>query len=190
MEKTIPSLKKKYREQVIPKLVEEFGYSSVMQVPKIEKIILNQGIGAAITDKKIITKAEEELTLIAGQKAVQTVAKNNISNFKLREGMPIGVRVTLRHNRMYDFMEKLLFVSIPAIKDFRGLKKKFDGRGNYTMGIQEQTIFPEIEVDKIERYIGMNITFVTTSKTDQEAFSLLKHLGFPFKKQKLWQKNQ
>ncbi len=182
MEKTIPTLKKKYREQVVPALMKEFGYSSVMQVPKIQKIILNQGVGQAITDKKIINKAEEELTLIAGQKAVQTVAKNNISNFKLREGMPIGVRVTLRHDRMYEYMEKLLFVAIPAVKDFRGLKRKFDGRGNYTMGIEEQTIFPEIEVDKIERYIGMNITFVTNAQTDEEAFALFKHLGFPFKK--------
>lgn len=182
MEKTIPTLKKKYREQVVPAMMKEFGYSSIMQVPKIQKVILNQGVGEAITDKKIINKAEEELTMIAGQKAVQTVAKNNISNFKLREGMPIGVRVTLRHDRMYDFINKLLFVSIPAIKDFRGLNNKFDGRGNYTMGIDEQTIFPEIEVDKIERYIGMNITFVTTAQTDEEAFALLKHLGFPFKK--------
>jgi large subunit ribosomal protein L5 len=182
MEKTIPALKKKYREQVVPALTKEFGYKTIMQVPAIKKIVLNQGVGEAITDKKIINKAEEELTLIAGQKAVQTIARNNISNFKLREGMPIGVRVTLRHERMYEFLDKLLFVAIPAIKDFRGLNKKFDGRGNYTMGIEEQTIFPEIEVDKIERYIGMNITIVTSADSDEEAFALLKNLGFPFKK--------
>lgn len=182
MEKTIPALKKKYREQVIPALIKEFGYQSPMQVPVIKKVVLNQGVGEAITDKKIINKAQEELTQIAGQKAVQTVARNNISNFKLREGMPIGVRVTLRHDRMYEYLEKLLFVAVPAIKDFRGLNKKFDGKGNYTMGIEEQTIFPEIEVDKIERYIGMNITIVTTAESDEEAFALLKNLGFPFKK--------
>jgi large subunit ribosomal protein L5 len=182
MEKTIPALKKKYREQVVPALTKEFGYKTIMQVPAIKKIVLNQGVGEAITDKKIINKAQEELTLIAGQKAVQTIARNNISNFKLREGMPIGVRVTLRHERMYEFLDKLLFVAIPAIKDFRGLNKKFDGRGNYTMGIEEQTIFPEIEVDKIERYIGMNITIVTSADSDEEAFALLKNLGFPFKK--------
>ena len=182
MEKTIPALKKKYREQVVPALTKEFGYKTIMQVPAIKKIVLNQGVGEAITDKKIINKAQEELTLIAGQKSVQTIARNNISNFKLREGMPIGVRVTLRHERMYEFLNKLLFVAIPAIKDFRGLNKKFDGRGNYTMGIEEQTIFPEIEVDKIERYIGMNITIVTSADSDEEAFALLKNLGFPFKK--------
>ena len=182
MENKIPTLKKKFQETVVPALVKEFGYSTVMQVPRIKKIVLNQGVGEAITDKKIINKAQEELTLIAGQKAVQTLSKKNISNFKLRIDVPIGVRVTLRQDRMYEYLEKLLFVAIPAIKDFRGLPKKFDGHGNYTMGIDEQTIFPEIEVDKIDRYIGMNITIVTSAKSDEEGFKLLKNLGFPFKK--------
>ncbi|MEA2041316.1 MAG: 50S ribosomal protein L5 [Bacteroidota bacterium] len=182
MENKVPVLKKKYLDICRPALLKEFGYTSGMQVPKIKKIILNQGVGEAITDKKIINKAQEELTLIAGQKAVQTLSKKNISNFKLRIDVPIGVRVTLRHNKMYEFLEKLLFVAIPAIKDFRGVAKKFDGNGNYTLGIEEQTIFPEIEVDKIERYIGMNITIVTSAESDEEGYALLKNLGFPFKK--------
>jgi large subunit ribosomal protein L5 len=182
MEKRIPTLKKKYNEEIIPDLKKEFQYHSVMQVPRLQKIILNQGIGLGVSDKKIITTAQDELSLIAGQKAVQRKSKNNISNFKLREGMPIGVKVTLRKDRMYEFLEKLLVVAIPRIKDFKGISGKLDGRGNYTMGIEEQFIFPEIELDKIDKILGMNITFVTSAKTDEEGYALLKHFGFPFKK--------
>ena len=182
MEKRIPTLKKKFKEEITPSLQKEFKYSSVMQVPRLEKIVLNQGIGQGVADKKIITTAQEELSVIAGQHAIQRIAKNNISNFKLREGMPIGVSVTLRKDRMYEFLEKLLVVAIPRIKDFNGISNKFDGRGNYTIGIEEQFIFPEIELDKIDKILGMNITFVTTAKTDEEGYALLKHFGFPFKK--------
>jgi len=182
MEKRIPTLKNKYNNEIIPDLKKEFNYHSVMQVPRLEKIVLNQGIGLGVSDKKIITTAQDELSLIAGQKAVQRKSKTNISNFKLREGMPIGVKVTLRKDRMYEFLEKLLVVAIPRIKDFKGISGKLDGRGNYTMGIEEQFIFPEIELDKIDKILGMNITFVTTAKTDEEGYALLKHFGFPFKK--------
>ncbi|NOZ36276.1 MAG: 50S ribosomal protein L5 [Chlorobi bacterium] len=182
MEKRIPTLKKKFKEEITPSLQKEFKYSSVMQVPRLEKIVLNQGIGQGVADKKVITTAQEELSVIAGQHAIQRIAKNNISNFKLREGMPIGVSVTLRKDRMYEFLEKLLVVAIPRIKDFNGISNKFDGRGNYTLGIEEQFIFPEIELDKIDKILGMNITFVTSAKTDEEGYALLKHFGFPFKK--------
>ncbi len=182
MEKRIPTLKKKFNEEIIPALKKEFNYSSVMQAPRLKKIVLNQGIGQGVADKKIINTAQEELTLIAGQKAIQRNAKNNISNFKLREGMPIGVKVTLRRDRMYEFLEKLLVVAIPRIKDFRGVSGKLDGRGNYTLGIEEQFIFPEIELDKIDKILGMNITFVTSANTDEEGYALLKQFGFPFKK--------
>jgi large subunit ribosomal protein L5 len=182
MEKRIPTLKMKYNNEIIPDLKKEFNYHSVMQVPRLEKIVLNQGIGLGVSDKKIITTAQDELSLIAGQKAVQRKSKTNISNFKLREGMPIGVKVTLRKDRMFEFLEKLLVIAIPRIKDFKGISGKLDGRGNYTMGIEEQFIFPEIELDKIDKIMGMNITFVTTAKTDEEGYALLKHFGFPFKK--------
>ena len=182
MEKRVPTLKKKFNEEIVPALKKEFNYTSVMQVPRLKKIVLNQGIGQGVADKKIITTAQEELSIIAGQKAIQRNAKNNISNFKLREGMPIGVKVTLRRDKMYEFLEKLLVVAIPRIKDFRGIPAKLDGRGNYTLGIEEQFIFPEIELDKIDKILGMNITFVTSADTDEEGFALLKQFGFPFKK--------
>ena len=182
MEKKIPTLKKKYLGEIIPNLKQEFGYKSVMQVPKLKKIVLNQGLGQAVADKKIIQTAQEELTLIAGQKAVQRNAKYNISNFKLREFTPIGVKVTLRRDRMYEFLERLLVVALPRVKDFAGVPGKLDGRGNYTIGIEEQIIFPEIELDKIDKILGMNITFVTSAETDEEGYALLKQFGFPFKK--------
>ena len=177
----IPTLKKKYSEEIIPSLVKEFGYKSVMQVPRLEKIVLNQGVGAAIADKKVIEVATEEMTMIAGQKAVQTKSKKDISNFKLRKKMPIGVRVTLRKERMYEFLERLVNISLPRVRDFRGIESKMDGQGNYTLGIPEQIIFPEINIDKVNRINGMNITFVTSAETDEEGFALLKELGLPFK---------
>ncbi|HBL73637.1 MAG: 50S ribosomal protein L5 [Bacteroidetes bacterium GWF2_42_66] len=177
----VPTLKKKYLDEVVPALVKEFSYGSVMQAPKLEKIVLNQGVGAAIADKKIIEVATEEMTNIAGQKAVQTKSKKDISNFKLRKKMPIGVRVTLRKERMYEFLERLISVALPRIRDFRGIEGKMDGRGNYTLGIPEQIIFPEIILDKVNRINGMNITFVTTAETDEEGYALLKELGLPFK---------
>lgn len=182
MEKYIPTLKQKYLNQIVPSLKEEFGYKSVMQVPKLKKIVLNQGVGKAVADKKLIQNAQDELTLIAGQKAVQRNAKNNISNFKLRIEMPIGVKVTLRRDRMYEFLEKLLVVALPRIKDFRGMPGKLDGRGNYTLGIEEQIIFPEIIMEQVNDITGMNITFVTSAENDEEAYALLKQFGFPFKK--------
>jgi large subunit ribosomal protein L5 len=177
----IPTLKKKYQEEVIPVLKKEFDYSSVMQVPKLEKIVLNQGVGSAIADKKLIDVATTEMTMIAGQKAVQTLSKKDISNFKLRKKMPIGVRVTLRRDQMYEFLDRLIAVALPRIRDFRGIESKMDGRGNYTLGIPEQIVFPEIVLDKVSKINGMNITFVTTAKTDEEGFALLKELGLPFK---------
>lgn len=176
------SFKQDYQERIVPALMKEFGYKSVMQVPKLEKIVLNQGLGIAVADKKIIEVAINEMTAISGQKAVQTVSKKDISNFKLRKKMPIGVRVTLRGNRMYEFLERLTRVALPRVRDFKGIENKLDGRGNYTMGIQEQIIFPEINIDNINRLLGMNITFVTTAKTDEEGFALLKEFGLPFKK--------
>ncbi len=176
-----PSLKKFYKEQVIPQLMKEFNYSSVMQCPKIEKIVLNQGLGDATQDKKIIETALKEMSLIAGQKPVATVSKKDIAGFKLRKGTPIGVKVTLRHERMYEFLERLIRISLPRIRDFNGVEGKMDGRGNYTLGITEQIIFPEINLDSVSKIQGMNITFVTTAPTDGEAFSLLKAFGVPFK---------
>jgi large subunit ribosomal protein L5 len=176
------SLKKDYKERIVPILMKEFGYSSIMQVPKLEKIVLNQGLGQAVADKKIIEIAINEMTLIAGQKAVATTSKKDISNFKLRKKMPIGVRVTLRHDKMYEFLERLVRVSLPRIRDFKGIANKLDGRGNYTLGIEEQIIFPEINIDNISKILGMNITFVTSAKTDEEGFALLREFGLPFKK--------
>ena len=175
-------LKRKYREDIIPVLMKEFGYTSVMQVPKLEKIVLNQGVGEAVADKKLIDVAQEELTLITGQKAVQAMSKKDISNFKLRRKMPIGTRVTLRRDNMYEFLERLINAALPRIRDFRGVSNKFDGRGNYTMGITEQIIFPEIDIDKINKILGMEITFVTSASTDEEGLALLREFGIPFKK--------
>jgi len=180
----IPTLQKKYKEEVVPALMKEFGYKSIMQVPRIEKIVLNQGLGAATADKKMIELATEEMTNIAGQKAVQTLSRKDISNFKLRKKMPIGVRVTLRSNRMYEFLERLIVVALPRIRDFKGIEGKLDGRGNYTLGITEQIIFPEIVLDKVSRITGMNITFVTTANTDEEGYALLRQFGLPFKTEK------
>ena len=180
----VPTLKKMYKEQVVPALVKEFNYSSVMQVPVLEKIVINQGLGQAIGDKKILETAIEELTKITGQRAVTTRSKKDISNFKLRKGMPIGARVTLRQNKMYEFLERLVAVALPRIRDFKGINDKFDGQGNYTLGITEQFIFPEIDIDKINKILGMEITFVTTAKTDEEAYALLKQFGLPFKNAK------
>ena len=179
----VPRLKTKYQNDVAPALMQQFSYSSVMQVPRIEKVCINQGIGAATGDKKLVDNAAAELSIIVGQKAVPTKAKQSISNFKLREGMPIGVRVTLRGNRMYEFLDRFLNISLPRVRDFRGVNdKSFDGRGNYTMGITEQIIFPEIDIEKMSKIMGMDITFVTTAKTDAEAYALLKEMGMPFVK--------
>lgn len=176
------SLKKDYKERIVPQLVKEFGYTTVMQVPKLEKIVLNQGLGSAVADKKIIETAINEMTTITGQKAVTTISKKDISNFKLRKKMPIGVRVTLRGDRMYEFLERLVRVALPRIRDFKGINNKLDGRGNYTLGITEQIIFPEINIDAINKLQGMNITFVTTANTDEEGIALLREFGLPFKK--------
>jgi len=176
-----PRLKEKYLSEIVPELKEKFEYKSIMEVPKITKISVNKGIGAAVADKKLVDVGVEELTTITGQKAVATIAKNSISNFKLREGMPIGARVTLRGNKMYEFLDRLVTVALPRVRDFRGIKQKgFDGRGNYTLGVQEQIIFPEISIDKVNQITGMDITFVTTAKTDEESYALLKAFGMPF----------
>ncbi|MCF8361376.1 MAG: 50S ribosomal protein L5 [Prolixibacteraceae bacterium] len=180
----LPVLQKKYNEDVVPALMKEFGYKSIMEVPRLQKIVLNQGVGDAAADKKIIEVATEEMTNIAGQKALQTLSRKDISNFKLRKKMPIGVRVTMRRRRMYEFLERLIVVALPRIRDFNGIGGKLDGRGNYTLGIDEQIIFPEIVLDKVNRISGMNITFVTTAKTDEEGFALLREFGLPFKKDK------
>ena len=178
----IPRLKQKYTEEIVPALMQEFQYKSQMESPKLLKICLNQGVGDAITDKKIIESALEEMTQISGQKAVSTKSKKDISNFKLRRGMPIGVRVTLRGERMYEFLDRLVAVSLPRIRDFKGINEKgFDGRGNFTLGVPEQIIFPEINIDKVTRIGGMDITFVTSAKTDKEVFALLREFGLPFK---------
>jgi len=180
----VPRFKKKYREEVVPKLMEQFQYKTIMQVPCIEKICINQGVGLATSDKKLVDNAIKEMTMIAGQKAVPTIAKKSVSNFKLREGMPIGARVTLRNVKMYEFLDRLVSVSLPRVRDFRGINdKSFDGRGNYTMGITEQIIFPEIDIDKVSKITGMDITFVTSANTDAEALFLLKSMGLPFKNQ-------
>ncbi len=180
----VPTLKKKYLDEVVPALVKDFSYTNQMQAPRLEKIVINQGVGAAIADKKLIEVATDEITTIAGQKAVQTKSKRDISNFKLRKKMPIGVRVTLRKDRMYEFLDRLISVSLPRIRDFKGIESKMDGQGNYTLGIPEQIIFPEIVMDKVTRINGMNITFVTSADSDEEGYALLKELGLPFKNAK------
>lgn len=181
----VPRLKQKYQEEIVASLTKEFNYKSSMQVPRLKKISLNQGLGkTAILDKKVIDQGIEEMTIIAGQRAISTKSKKDISNFKLRKGMPIGVRVTLRGDKMYEFLDRLISSSIPRVRDFRGVSDKgFDGRGNFSFGITEQIIFPEIDIDKISRIQGMDITFVTSANTDKEAYSLLKSFGFPFKNQ-------
>jgi Ribosomal protein L5 len=178
------SLKKEYKERVAPALMKEFSYSSAMEVPVLKKIVINQGLGIAVADKKIIETAINELTAITGQKAVATLSRKDISNFKLRKKMPIGVMVTLRREKMYEFLERLVRVALPRIRDFKGIEGKLDGRGNYTLGIQEQIIFPEINIDSISKILGMNITFVTSAKTDEEGYALLKEFGLPFKNAK------
>ncbi len=180
-----PRLRKQYFEEIIPALTKKFGYKTIMQVPKLEKIAINQGIGAALADKKLIDAGVAEMTAITGQKAVPTISKRDVSNFKLRKGNPIGVRVTLRGDKMYEFLDKLVAVALPRVRDFKGINDKgFDGHGNYTFGVPEQIIFPEINIDNVMRINGMDITFVTTAKTDEEAFALLKEFGLPFKNQK------
>ena len=178
------SLKNEYKERIVPALIEQFGYQSRMQVPVLKKIVINQGLGMATADKKIIDVAIAELSAITGQKAVATVSKKDISNFKLRKKMPIGVMVTLRREQMYEFLERLIRIALPRIRDFKGIESKFDGRGNYTLGISEQIIFPEINLDGITKILGMNITFVTSAQTDEEGYALLKEFGLPFKNAK------
>jgi len=178
-----PRIKEKYLKEVVPALMEKFQYKSIMQVPKIAKVAINKGIGAATADKKLVDVGVEELTAITGQQAVPTIAKRSVSNFKLREGMPIGARVTLRGDKMYEFIDRLIAVALPRVRDFRGINEKgFDGRGNYTLGVKEQIIFPEISIDKINRISGMDITFVTTADTDEESYELLKAIGMPFRR--------
>ena len=178
-------LAEKYKKEVIPALVKKFGYTSVMQAPKLEKICLNRGINGAVSDKKLVDITIEELTTITGQKAVSTISKKDISNFKLRKGIPIGARVTLRGIKMYEFLDRLVAAALPRVRDFKGVSEKaFDGRGNYTMGITEQIIFPEVDIDKVNKITGMDITFVTTAKSNEEAFELLKALGMPFRNAK------
>ena len=178
------TLKKDYKERIVPALEKEFNYSTVMQVPRLKKIVINQGLGAATQDKKIIETAINELTAITGQKAVPTLSKKDISNFKVRKKNPIGVRVTLRRDKMYEFLERLIRVALPRIRDFKGIESKLDGRGNYTLGTTEQIIFPEINIDTISKMMGMNITFVTSANTDEEGYALLKEFGLPFKNAK------
>jgi len=178
-----PRLKEKYQNEILPKLLKEFAYKNKMEVPRIEKICLSQGIGGAVSDKKMIEQADLEMTKISGQKSIITKSKKDIANFKLRKGMPIGVKVTLRGNRMYEFLDRLVSISMPGIRDFQGINPKgFDGRGNYTVGIKEQIIFPEIKVDEVKKITGMDITFVTSAKSDKEAKGLLESFGLPFKK--------
>ena len=179
---TTTNLKKEYNERIVPELMKEFGYTSKMQVPSLKKIVINQGIGAAVADKKLIDVAVSELSAITGQKPVVTLSRKDISNFKLRKKMPIGVMVTLRRDQMYEFLERLIRVALPRIRDFKGINSKLDGRGNYTLGITEQVIFPEISLDAVTKIMGMNITFVTSANTDEEGFALLKQFGLPFKK--------
>lgn len=176
-----PALKTKYSDEIVPTLMKEFGYKTVMQVPRLRKIVINQGVGQAIADKKLLEFSIKELSDIAGQKAVQTYSSKDISNFKLRRNMPIGVMVTLRRERMYEFLERLISVALPRIRDFKGISAKLDGRGNYTLGITEQIIFPEIDLDKVAKIMGLQVTFVTSANSDEEALSLLKHFGLPFK---------
>ena len=177
----LPNLEKKYKEEIVGNLMKQFSYTTVMQVPKLVKITLNEGVGQATQDKKLVDVAQQELTAITGQKAVQTVSRKDISNFKLRRGMPIGAKVTLRGDKMFEFLERLIAVSLPRIRDFKGIAENFDGRGNYTLGIKEQIIFPEIDIDKIVKVMGLEITFVTTANTDEEAYALLREFGLPFK---------
>jgi large subunit ribosomal protein L5 len=180
-----PKMKTEYRERICKALMEEFGYKSTMQIPRLQKIVLSRGVGDAVADKKLIEYAMDELGLITGQKAVSTMSKKDISNFKLRKGMPIGAKVTLRGEKMYEFLERLIFSALPRIRDFDGIKANgFDGRGNYNLGITEQIIFPEIDIDKVNRISGMDITFVTSAPTDKEAKALLTHFGLPFRKGK------
>ena len=174
-------LKNDYKERIAPALMKKFNYSSPMQIPELKKIVVNQGLGAATQDKKIVDVAITELTAITGQKAVATISRKDVANFKLRKNMPIGARVTLRRGKMYEFLEKLVRIALPRIRDFKGIGGKFDGRGNYTLGIEEQIIFPEINIDSVERIQGMNITFVTSAPTDEEGYELLKEFGLPFK---------
>lgn len=177
-----PRLAGKYKNEVVPALMKKFGYKSVMQAPKLEKICLNRGVNGAVTDKKLVDVAVDELTTVSGQKAVATMSKKDISNFKLRKNMPIGARVTLRGVKMYEFLDRLVSVSLPRVRDFKGINDKaFDGRGNYTLGVTEQIIFPEIDIDKVNKITGLDITFVTTANTNEEAFELLKEMGMPFK---------
>jgi large subunit ribosomal protein L5 len=183
--KYTPRLADKYKKDVIPAMMKRFSYTSVMQVPKLEKICLNRGVNGAVTDKKLVDIAVEELTTITGQKAVSTLSKKDISNFKLRKAMPIGARVTLRGVKMYEFLDRLIATALPRVRDFKGVNEKsFDGRGNYTLGVTEQIIFPEIDIDKVNRITGMDITFVTTAQTNEEAYELLKEMGMPFKNAK------
>jgi large subunit ribosomal protein L5 len=179
-----PALKTKYSSEIIPALMKEFGYKTVMEVPKLQKIVINQGVGQAIADKKLLESGVKEITDIAGQKAVLTYSSKDISNFKLRKNMPIGIMVTLRKERMYEFLERLISVALPRIRDFKGISARLDGRGNYTLGITEQIIFPEIDLDKISKIMGLQITFVTSADSDEEALSLLKNFGLPFKTSK------
>lgn len=177
-----PRLRTKYKDEVIPALMKRFSYKSIMQAPRLEKIAINRGVNGAVNDKKLVDVALDELTTLTGQKAIATMSKKDISNFKLRKNMPIGARVTLRGEKMYEFLDRLIAVALPRVRDFKGVNEKsFDGRGNYTMGVTEQIIFPEIDIDKVSRITGMDITFVTTAQTDEEAFELLKELGMPFK---------
>ena len=179
----IPRLKTEYKERITTRLTEEFGYSNIMQVPKLEKIVLSRGVGAAVADKKLVDHAVDELTMITGQKALATISKKDVATFKLRKGMPIGGKVTLRGDKMYEFFDRLVTAALPRVRDFQGVKADgFDGRGNYNLGIQEQIIFPEIDIDKVNKISGMDITFVTSANTDKEAKSLLNELGMPFKK--------
>ena len=177
-----PRLAAKYKKDVVPALVKKFGYSTMMQAPRLEKICLNRGVNGAVTDKKLVDISLEELSTISGQKAVSTMSKKDISNFKLRKAMPIGARVTLRGDKMYEFLDRLIAVALPRVRDFKGVNEKsFDGRGNYTMGVTEQIIFPEVDIDKVNRITGLDITFVTTANSDEEAYELLKELGMPFR---------
>src|SRR5882724_9323619 len=184
-EKYTPRLAEKYRKEVVPALMKKFSYKSVMQAPRLEKICLNRGINGAVADKKLVDVSIEELTIIAGQKAVSTISKKDISNFKLRKGVPIGARVTLRGERMYEFLDRLISAALPRVRDFRGVNEKsFDGRGNYTLGVTEQIIFPEVDIDKVNKITGIDITFVTNANTNEEAYELLKELGMPFRNAK------
>ncbi len=185
MKNYTPRLEKEYKERIIDTLMKEFGYKNVMQVPKLQKIVVSRGVGAAVSDKKLVDYAVEELTTITGQKAVSTISKKDVAAFKLRKGMPIGAKVTLRKDKMYEFLDRLITVALPRVRDFQGVKPDgFDGRGNYNLGITEQIIFPEIDFDKINKISGMDITFVTSANTDKEAKALLRELGLPFKKKK------